>query len=250
MLGTDIVAKSAPDGYTLASVASSHVLQPSLYRQVPFNTINDFTQVVMLVRSPNLICVHPSLPARSIRELVALARARPGTLVFGVGGLGSSNHLAGEMFKTLAKIDITPIPYKGSAPAAIDAMGGQIPMLIQTITSAGPYVKGGRLRALAVTSKERYAAFADVPTLNESGFPGFDSFEWWGLLGPAGIPRDVVTKLNAQIDRVMNLAEVQARFAEIGTSYIGGTPEQAGAFFRAEMAKWSKVAQAAGLKPE
>ena len=202
----------------------------------------------MLVSSPNLICVHPSLPVRSIRELVALARARPGTLAFGIGGLGSSNHLAGEMFKTLAKIDITPIPYKGSAPAAI--VGGQIPMLIQTIRSAGPYVKGGKLRALAVTSKKRYAAFADVPTLDESGFSGFDSSEWWGLLGPAGIPRDVVAKLNAQIDRVMNLTEVQARFSEIGTSYIGGTPEQAGAFFRAEMVKWSKVAQAAGLKPE
>ena len=250
MIGTDIVAKSAPDGYSVASVASNHVLHPSLYRQVPFNTINDFTQIVMLVRSPNLICVHPSLPARSIKELVALARARPGTLVYGIGGLGSSNHLGGEMFKALAKIDITPIPYKGSGPALIDAIGGQIPMLIQTITSAGPSVKGGKLRALAVTSKKRYAAFADVPTLDESGFPGFDSSEWWGLLGPAGIPRDVVAKLNADIDRVMNLTEVQARFSDIGTSYIGGTPEQAGAFFRAEMAKWSKVAKAAGLKPE
>jgi tripartite-type tricarboxylate transporter receptor subunit TctC len=250
MIGTDIVAKSAPDGYSLASVASSHVLHPSLYRQVPFNTINDFTTVVMLVRSPNLICVHPSLPVRSIPELIALARARPGTLAFGIGGLGSSNHLAGEMFKTVAKIDITPIPYKGSGPALIDAIGGQIPMLIQTITSAGPSVKAGKLRALAVTSSKRYAAFADVPTLDESGFAGFDNFEWWGLLGPAGLPRDVAVKLNAEIDRIMNVAEVQARFAEIGTSYMGGTPEQAGAFFRAEMVKWSKVAQAAGLKPE
>ena len=250
MIGTDIVAKSAPDGYTLASVASSHVLHPSLYRQVPFNTINDFTQVILLVRSPNLMCVHPSLPVRSIQELVALARARPGTIAYGVGGLGSSNHLGGEMFKSLAKINIIPSPYKGSAPAAMDAIGGQIPMLIQTITSAGPYVKGGKLRALAVTSQKRFAGFADVPTVAESGFPGFDSFEWWGLLGPAGLPKDVLAKLNADIDRVMNLADVQARFAEIGTSYIGGTPEQAGAFYRAEMAKWSKVAQAAGLKPE
>ncbi len=250
MIGTDTIAKSAPDGYSVVSVASSHVLHPSLYRQVPFNTINDFTQVVMLVRSPNLICVHPSLPVRSIRELLALARARPGTLAYGIGGLGSSNHLGGEMFKSLAKIDIIPIPYKGSGPALIDAIGGQIPMLIQTITSAGPTVKGGKLRALAVTSKQRYAGFADVPTLDESGFAGFDSSEWWGLLGPAGIPKDIVAKLNIEIDRVMNRGEVQARFAEIGTSYIGGTPEQAGAFFRSEMAKWSKVAQTAGLKPE
>ena len=250
MIGTDLVAKSPPDGYTLVTVSSSHVLQPSLYRQVPFNTITDFTQIVMLVRSPNFICVHPSVPARSIRELVALARARPGTLGFGIGGLGSSNHLAGEMFKTLAKIDITPIPYKGSAPAAIDAIGGQIPMLIQTITSSGPYVKAGRLRALAVTSQKRYPGFPEVPTLDESGFPGFDSSEWWGLLGPAGMQRDTVVKLNAQIDRIMSLADVQARFAEIGTSYIGGTPEQAAAYFRSEMAKWSKVAKAAGLKPE
>jgi len=132
----------------------------------------------------------------------------------------------------------------------MDAIGGQIPMLIQTITSAGPYVRGGKLRALAVTSQKRFAGFADVPTVAESGYPGFDSFEWWGLLGPAGLPKEVLTKLNAEIDRVMNLADVQARFAEIGTSYIGGTPEQAGAFYRTEMAKWSKVAQAAGLKPE
>jgi tripartite-type tricarboxylate transporter receptor subunit TctC len=250
MIGTDIVAKSAPDGYTVASVASSHVLHPSLYRLVPFNSINDFTQVALLVRSPNLMCVHPSLPVRTLQELVALARARPGTIAYGVGGLGSSNHLGGEMFKSLAKINIIPIPYKGSAPAAMDAIGGQIPMLIQTITSAGPYVKGGKLRALAVTSQKRFAGFADVPTVAESGYPGFDSFEWWGLLAPAGLPKDVLAKLNTDVDRVMNLADVQARFAEIGTSYIGGTPEQAGAFYRAEMAKWSKVAQAAGLKPE
>jgi tripartite-type tricarboxylate transporter receptor subunit TctC len=250
MIGTDIVAKSAPDGYTVASVASSHVLHPSLYRQVPFHTIIDFTQVALLVRSPNLMCVHPSLPVRTIQELVALARARPGTIAYGVGGLGSSNHLGGEMFKSLANINIIPIPYKGSAPAAMDAIGGQIPMLIQTITSAGPYVKSGKLRALAVTSQKRFAGFADVPTVAESGYPGFDSFEWWGLLAPAGLPRDVLAKLNADVDRVMNLADVQARFAEIGTSYIGGTPEQASAFYRAEMAKWAKVAQAAGLKPE
>ena len=250
MIGTDIAAKSAPDGYTLVSVASSHVLHPSLYRQVPFHTINDFTHVTLLVRSPNLICVHPSLPARSIKELVALARARPGTLVFGIGGLGSSNHLTGEMFKTAARINITAIPYKGSAPAAIDAIGGQIPMLIQTITSAGQFVKSGKLRALAVTSLKRHAALPDIPTLDESGYSGFESSEWWGLMGPAGIPRDVVAKINAEIDRVMRLTEVQARFSEIGTSYIGGTPEQAGAFFRAEMVKWAKVAQAAGLKPE
>ena len=250
MIGTDIAAKSAPDGYTLVSVASSHVLHPSLYRQVPFHTINDFTHVTLLVRSPNLICVHPSLPARSIKELVALARARPGTLVFGIGGLGSSNHLTGEMFKTAARINITAIPYKGSAPAAIDAIGGQIPMLIQTITSAGQFVKSGKLRALAVTSLKRHAALPDIPTLDESGYSGFESSEWWGLMGSAGIPREVVAKINAEIDRVMRLNEVQARFSEIGTSYIGGTPEQAGAFFRAEMVKWAKVAQAAGLKPE
>ena len=250
MIGTDIAAKSAPDGYTLVSVASSHVLHPSLYRQVPFHTINDFTHVTLLVRSPNLICVHPSLPARSIKELVALARARPGTLVFGIGGLGSSNHLTGEMFKTAARINITAIPYKGSAPAAIDAIGGQIPMLIQTITSAGQFVKSGKLRALAVTSLKRHAALPDIPTLDESGYSGFESSEWWGLMGSAGIPREVVAKINAEIDRVMRLNEVKARFSEIGTSYIGGTPEQAGAFFRAEMVKWAKVAQAAGLKPE
>ena len=250
MIGTDLVAKSAPDGYTLVQVTSGHVLQPSLYRKVPFDTINDFTPVILLVRSPNLICVHPSLPVRSIQELIALARAHPGKLSYGIGGLGSSNHLIGEMFKAAAKIVMTPIPYKGSAPAAADAIGGQIPMLLQTITSAGTYVKAGRLRALALTALKRNAGFPDVPTLDESGFPGFEGSEWWALLGPAGMPKDIVAKLNAEIDRIMNRADVQARFAEIGTDYIGGTPEQAGAHIRSEMSKWSKVAQAAGLKPE
>ena len=250
MIGADIAAKSAPDGYTLVNVISSHVVHPSLNRKVPFDPIKDFTPIIMLMRSPNLICVNPSLPVRSIKELVALARANPGKLSFGSPGLGSSNHLTGEMIKAAAKIDIIHIPYKGGAPAAIDAIGGQIPILIQTVSSAGGYVKAGKLRALAVASIKRHPVFPNVPTLDESGFPGFATAEWWVVLGPAAVPKDIVAKLNAEIDRIMNLADVQAKIAEIGTDYIGGTPEQAGTYMRAEMEKWSKVVQAAGLRPE
>ena len=250
MVGAAVVAKSAPDGYTLVNVISSHVVHPSLILKVPFDPIADFTPIVMLMRSPNLFCVTLSLPVHSIAELVANARANPGKLSFGATGVGGSNHLTGELFKIAAQVDIQAVPYKGAAPAIADAVGGQIPMVISTIASVGPMVKGGKLRALAVSSSRRDPSFPDVPTLAESGYPGFDASEWWAILGPAGMPADVVAKLNAEIDRIMKLPDVKARSAELGIEYIGGTPEEARAFMKSEMEKWSKVVRSAGLKPE
>ena len=250
MVGAAVVAKSAPDGYTLVNVISSHVVHPSLILKVPFDPIADFTPIVMLMRSPNLFCVTLSLPVHSIAELVANARANPGKLSFGATGVGGSNHLTGELFKIAAQVDIQAVPYKGAAPAIADAVGGQIPMVISTIASVGPMVKGGKLRALAVSSSRRDPSFPDVPTLAESGYPGFDASEWWAILGPAGMPADVVAKLNAEIDRSMKLPDVKARSAELGIEYIGGTPEEARAFMKSEMEKWSKVVRSAGLKPE
>ena len=250
MVGAAVVAKSAPDGYTLVNVISSHVVHPSLVLKVPFDPIADFTPVIMLMRSPNLFCVNLALPVHSIAELVANAKANPGRLSFGATGVGGSNHLTGELFKIAAQVDIQAVPYKGAAPAISDAIGGQIPMVISTIASVGPMVRAGRLRALAVSSARRDPGFPDVPTLAESGYPGFDASEWWAILGPAGMPAEVVAKLNAEIDRIMKLPDVKARSAELGIEYIGGTPEEARAFMKSEMERWSKVVRSAGLKPE
>jgi len=250
MVGAAVVAKSAPDGYTLVNVISSHVVHPSLVLKVPFDPIADFTPIVMLMRSPNLFCVNLAFPANSVAELVANAKANPGKLSFGATGVGGSNHLTGELFKIAAGVDIQAVPYKGAAPAIADAIGGQIPLVISTIASVGPMVKGGKLRALAVSSARRDPSFPDVPTLAESGYPGFDASEWWAILGPAGMPPEVVAKLNAEIDRIMKLPDVKARSAELGIEYIGGTPDEARAFMKSEMDKWSKVVRSAGLKPE
>src|SRR5206468_8108877 len=179
MVGTSIVARARPDGYMVAFVASGHVLYPSLYHEVPFDPLNDFTPVVMVVRSANVICVHPSVPANSIKELVELARARPGTLSFGSAGTGNSSHLSGEMFKQAAQIEIVHVPYKSGGPAMADLVGGHIPMAVSSSLAAAPYVNSGKIRALAVTSSKRQAIFPDVPTMAESGYPDYEANEWW-----------------------------------------------------------------------
>lgn len=250
MIGADMVAKSPPDGYTLAIVISAHVVHPSLYRKVPFDPIKDFTPVTILVNAANVICVHPSLPARSVKELVAIARQRPGKLVFGSAGIGSSNHLTGEMFKLAAKIDIQHVPYKGGGPMMTDLTGGQIPMAVSVMLTATPLVKSGKIRALAVTSGKREPVFPDVPTVIESGYPGFESAEWWAVLGPAGMPKEIVAKLYSVIDHAMKLPDVQERIANLGTNYIGATPEQTAAYMKSEMEKWASVVKGAGLTPE
>lgn len=248
IIAGDLVAKAQPDGYTLGNLISSHVVLPSLYRKVPFDPITDFTPIIMLMRSPNVICVHPSLPVRSIKELVALARARPGSLVFGSAGIGGSNHLTGEMFRLAVGIDIQHLPYKGGGPAAADLVGGHIPMTVSSIGTVVPYIQAGRIRALAVTSTKRQVVLPDVPTLDESGYPGFDAAEWWVVLGPANMPKDIAQKLNTEIDRIMRLPDIQKWLTNLANEYMGSTPEQAGAYMRSEMNKWSKVVQSAGIK--
>lgn len=250
MIGANIVAKARPDGYALAFVASGHVLHPSLFREVPFDPLNDFTPVVLVVRSANVICVHPSVPVKSIKELVELARVRPGALSFGSAGIGNLSHLAGEMFKMAGKIDIVHIPYKGAGPAMSDLLGGQIPMAVSSLLGAMPFVKAGKIHALAVTSTKRQAVFPDVPTMVASGFPDFEAVEWWAVVGPAGFPKDILAKLNAEINRIVKRPDVQENLTMLGIEDIGGTPEQASAFMKSEMEKWTRVVKAVGLKPE
>jgi tripartite-type tricarboxylate transporter receptor subunit TctC len=250
LVAGSIVAKAHPDGHTLAIFASGHVLHPSMYREVPFDPINDFTQIIMAVRSANVICVHPSVPVKSIKELVELARARPGELFFSSAGLGNSSHLSGEMFKMAANIEIQNVSYKGGGPAMAALVGGEVAIGVSSTLAAVPFVKAGRIRALAVTGTKRQAILPDVPTMAESGYPDFEANEWWGIVGPAGLPKDIVAKLNAEIDRIMKLPDVQEKIATMGLEYIGGSPEQATAFMKYEAEKLTKVVKAAGLKPE
>lgn len=250
MLGADAIARSKADGYTVGIITSAHVVHPVLYRKVPFDPIKDFTPINLLVNAANVICVHPSSPAKTIKELITLARESPGKLTFGSAGNGSSNHLTGEMFKLATNVNIEHVPYKGGGPSLNDLLGGQIPMIVSQMLTVTPYVKSGRIRALAVTSTKREPALPDVPTLIESGFPDFEAAEWFAVIGPAGIPRDVAAKLNSEINRAMHLPDVQAKIASLGTNFIGTTLEQTAAFMVSEMEKWSKVVKDAGLKPE
>jgi len=250
MLGADLVAKARADGYTIGMVASGHVLLPVLFREVSFDPLKDFTPVTITVRSANVICVHPTVPSKSIKELVELARARPGELFFGSAGTGQSSHLSGEMFRIAAGIDIQNVSYKGGGPAMADLVGGHIPIAVSSLLGAAPFVKAGKIRALAVTSAKRQATFPDIPTLAESGYPDFEASEWWAIIAPAGMPKDILARLNAEIDRIMLLPDVQDKFATLGVDRIGGSPDQSSAFMQSEMEKWTKVVKTVGLKPE
>ena len=250
MLGAEIVARSVPDGYTLGTVIGALVINPSLYSKMPFDPIRDFTPIALIGRITNVVTVHPSLPVRSIKQLVALAKAQPGKLVYGTGGTGSVGHLTAEMFKQAAGIDMEHIPYKGGAPAMADLVGGQIPLTFSVLLTALPQIKADRIVALAVTSGTRQAVLPEVPTLTESGYPGFDTADWWALVGPAGMPADIVAKLNAEINRMLQQRDVKERFASLAVEAIGGTAEQLGNLMRADLERWARVIKTAGIKSE
>jgi len=249
-IGTEIAARANPDGYTLLQVATSHATNPALSVKMPFDPIRDFAPITLLSQSPNLWIVHPSLPAKNMRELIALAKTRPGEINYSSSGTGSSQHLAGELLKSLAHIDIVHIPYKGSPPALIDLLGGRVVLMCSTIAPAMPLVKTAKLRALAVTSLKRSAAAPDIPTVAESGLSGYEATAWQGVLAPAGTPRDIVAKLNTELVRVINLPDVRKQLADQGYEPAGTTPEQFAEYIKTEIAKWTRVIKAAGLKAE
>jgi tripartite-type tricarboxylate transporter receptor subunit TctC len=249
-IGTEIAARAAPDGYTLLQVATSHATNPALSVKMPFDPIRDFAPVTLLSQSPNLWIVHPSLPAKNMRELIALAKARPSEINFSSSGTGSSQHLAGELLKSLARIDIVHIPYKGSPPALIDLLGGRVVLMCSTIAPAMPLVKSGKLRALAVTGLKRSAAAPEIPTVAESGLPGYEATAWQGVLAPAGTAREIIVRLNAELVRIINLPEVRKPLAEQGYEPAGNSPEQFADYIKSEIAKWTRVIKAAGIKAE
>jgi len=249
-IGTEIVAKAAGDGYTLLFAPAAHAINPSIYPKLGYDTEKDFVPVSIAASLPVVMAVEASVPARSVAELVALAKASPGKLTMASAGNGTVFHLTGEMFKGAAGIDIVHVPYKGGGPAMADLVGGQVMFSFASMASAVPFVKSGRLRAIAVGGGERSPLFPDVPTVAESGLPGFASEDWQGILAPAKTPPEVVMKLNGEIARVLALPEVKAKLTAAGFDPKPSTPEWFGQFIQAETQKWAKLLKGIGIKAQ
>jgi tripartite-type tricarboxylate transporter receptor subunit TctC len=250
-IGAQIVAKSPPDGYTLLmSPQSTLTNNPSLYSGLPFDTLKDFAPITLVAETPHFIVVHPSVPAKTVSDLIALAKAKPGYLTFASAGSGSSLHLSGELFKSMSGIDIVHIPYKGAAPAVTDLLGGQVSMMFDTGPSALPHVRSGKTRALAVTTAKRSRLMPDLPTVVESGLPGYDVTTWFGLVAPSGTPREIVTKLNTEVVRILQTPEVKERLETQAADPVGNTPEEFAAIIKADIAKWGEVIKLAGVRIE
>ena len=247
-LGADLAAKSAPDGYTLLIVAVPFAVNATLYAKLPYNTERDFAPVIFAGETPNMLVVHPSMPIRSVQELVALAKARPGQLNYASTGSGTSNHMSMELFKLMTRTDILHIPYKGSAPALTDLMGGHVMMIFDNTPNVLPHVRAGKLRGIAVTSLKRSALAPELPTVDESGVPGFEVSVWFGVVGPAGMPREIVSRLNAEINKILQMADVRERFKTGGVEPVGGSAAKFGDHLKAEIAKWGQVVKATGAR--
>ena len=251
IIGSETAAKAAPDGYTLImSNAGSHAVNASLYAKLPYDPVRDFAPVTLVAMAPNILIVHPTLPVRSARELIALAKAKPGALTFGSGGNGSTAHLSGEMFKTMAGINIVHVPFKGSPAAVIGVISGQIAMAFPNIPPALPHVRSGKLKALAVTTAKRSAAVPELPTVAESGLPGYEATAWFGVLAPAATPPQIIASLNAAIVKIVRTHDMQERLMAEGSEAVGNTPEQFGQIIRNDIAKWAKVVKASGARPD
>jgi tripartite-type tricarboxylate transporter receptor subunit TctC len=245
----DRVAKAAPDGYTLLLASLAQLtINPALYDKMPYDTVKDVVPVTQAVFTPNILAVNNDVPAKTVAELAALARAQPGKLTFGSAGVGTSQHLAGELFKSMAHVDMQHVPYRGAAPVITDLLGGRISMFFGNVTAVLPQVQEGKLRGLAVTSLKRIAAAPDLPTLAESGFPGFDATASFGLVAPAGTPPAIIDKLNRETVRILASPDVRKRFAELGSEVIGNSPAEFSAVIKAEIPQWAKLIKDAGIR--
>jgi tripartite-type tricarboxylate transporter receptor subunit TctC len=249
-IAADAVAKSAPDGYTLVVVASGHPIAPFLFRKLPYDIFADFTPISLLGSSPNLALVRSDSPIRSIADLVAAARAKPGQLSYGHSGNGTSAHLAAELFKAMAQVDIVAVPYKGGLPVLTDLLGGQIPLSFNNLPESIAMIRSGALRPLAVTTAQRSPLVPDVPTFDEAGVKGYDTGVWWALLGPAGLPGEVKARISRDAADAMKAPAVRERFHALGAVPSGSTPDAAAALIRADYDKWGPVIKAAGIVPE
>ena len=249
LIGIEAAARSAPDGYTLLMTASTLVLNSVLYKKVPYDPIKDFAPVTLAATAPNILIVNPGVPAKSVADLIALAKQKPGALSYGTPGIGTSPHLCMELLKYMANIDVTHVPYRGTAAAVTDVMSGQIQLAFATALTAKPQVDSGRVRALAVSGPRRVEALASVPPVGET-VAGYEAMQWYGLLAPAGVSAAIVEKLNAEALVALRSAEMKARLASDGAEPLGSTPAEFGAFIRRELDKWSKVAEAAKIEKQ
>ncbi len=247
VIGTDIVAKSAPDGHTLLVTPAPFTIVPSLLKKLPYDPSRDFEPITLINTTPLVVVVHPGVPAKNIKELIALARAKPGVMNFGSSGSGGSNHLAGELFNTMANVKIVHVPYKGNAPALSDLLGGHVDLVFNGLTSALQFIKSGKLRALGVTSLKRSPALAELPTLDESGLKGFQAVAWNGLTGPARMPRAAVEKTANDVARIMQSPELADYLKREGSDPVGSTTAEYSVFLKDEIAKWKKVIARAGI---
>lgn len=250
-IGVELAARAAPDGYT---IVMGHVgtfgFNPTLYPKLSYDAVKDFAPITVLATVPNGMAVHPSLPVKTARDFIALAKAKPGELLYASGGSGSASHLAGEYFRLLTKINMVHVPYKGTGPAMISMISGQTTMTITGMTALMPHVKSGRLKLLGVATMKRLAILPEVPTIDESGVPGYDANQWYGVLTQAAVPRGIVMKLNAEIIKVLARPDVKDRLAADGAEAVANTPEQFAAHIKAEIARWAPVVKASGAKPD
>ncbi len=250
IVGTDAAAKSAPDGHTLLIGLPALAINPSIYKTLPYDGLRDFVAITQAVSQPNLFVVHPSLPVKSVQELIALARARPGELVYASSGVGASSHLTIELFLLMTGTRMLHVPYKGPGPGLIDLVAGRVTLAAPSTIATLPHVRSGRLRALAVTTAKRVAGLPDIPSVAEAGVPGYESVSWFGFVAPAGTPKDIVARLNKDIVAILRTPEVGERFIREGAEVVAGSPEEFERYIGAEAVKWAKVVRSAGIKPE
>jgi len=250
-LGTEIAAKAPPDGYNLFMANNStHGANPALYAKLPYDAVKDFAPIIFVAATPYVLSVHPSLPVANLKQLIALAKSRPGQINYASAGNGSTHHLSGELLKTMAGIEIVHIPYKGTTPGIAALLSGEVSIMFNTVTGIQPHVKTGRVKTLAVTTAKRSEMMPGVPTMSEAALPGFEMLSWFGLLAPAATPRNVITRVNTETAKVLAMPEIRTALANQGLETRGGTPEQFGDYIKGEIAKITKIAKTAGVKAE
>jgi tripartite-type tricarboxylate transporter receptor subunit TctC len=249
-IGSELVAKAPPDGYLLLMAGAANAINMSLFANPPYRTLRDIVPVILCTTGANVLSAHPTVPAKNLKQLIALAKARPGQLNFASSGIGSSNQMAGELLKMMAGINIVHVPYKGNAPAIVDAVAGHVELIFSGVTAPLPHFKSGRLRAIGIGSLKRFAAIPEVPTFDESGLKGYEAITWFGLMAPARTPADIVARWNTEVGKVLASPDIRERFLNDGQEPGGGTPEAFEKFIRGEIAKYAKLIKVAGIKPQ
>ena len=249
-IGTELVAKAPPDGYTILMGGATNAINMSTQAKPPYDTVRDFAPIILCVKDANVLTTHPSLPAKNLKELITLAKARPGQLNFASSGLGSSNQMAGELFKVMAQVNIVHIPHKGNTPALTDTLAGNVEMMFSGVPVLVPHIQSGRLRAIAIGSLKRFVAIPDVPTFDESGLKGYEATTWFGLMAPVKTPKEIVARWNTEVDKILASPDLKSRFLNDGLEAMGGSQEEFARFIRVEIDKYAKVVKSSGMKPQ